>query len=503
MKNKVQLIAYVDRFGDGNFRSFTEILRKGFAGVYEGVHLLPFFTPFDGADAGFDPVDHTAVDSRLGKWEDVSDLSTTHDVMVDTIVNHMSWKSAQFQDVLEKGSGSAFSGMFLTMSSIFPDGASEEELAQIYRPRPGLPFTHYKMAGRTRLVWTTFTPEQVDIDTESKQGWEYLMQIIETLSASGVSSIRLDAVGYGAKQRGTTSFMIPKTFALITKIKDAAARLGLETLIEVHSYYKRQIEIASKVDRVYDFALPPLLLHSLFSGDVEALRHWISVRPQNAVNVLDTHDGIGVIDIGADSNDASARGLVTDEELDGLVEEIHKRTHGESLAATGASASNLDLYQINSTYYSALGCDDQKYLAARAVQFFVPGVPQVYYVGALAGRNDLTLLNETNVGRDINRHRYSTEEIWQELKRPVVSSLNALCRFRNSMEAFNGDFTCAANNGSLVLRWTGETTFAQLTFNPSVGVDSVAESVVELEWSDVSGSHRSVDLLNDPPCVTE
>ena len=148
MKNKVQLITYANRLGDGTLKSMTDILRTRFNGVYDGVHILPFFTPFDGADAGFDPIDHTKVDPRLGSWDDVAELSKTHDIMVDAIVNHMSWQSKQFQDVLAKGEESEYYPMFLTMSSVFPNGATEEDLAGIYRPRPGLPFTHYKFAGK-------------------------------------------------------------------------------------------------------------------------------------------------------------------------------------------------------------------------------------------------------------------------------------------------------------------------------------------------------------------
>ena len=132
--------------------------------------------------------------------------------------------------------------------------------------------------------------------------------------------------------------------------------------------------------------------NSIFSGSVDALEHWINVRPNNAVTVLDTHDGIGVIDIGSDQLDRSLKGLVPDPDVDRLVETIHANTQGESREATGAAASNLDLYQVNSTYYSALGCNDQHYLATRAVQFFLPGIPQVYYVGAMAGANDMELL---------------------------------------------------------------------------------------------------------------
>lgn len=502
MKNTVQMITYADRLGDGTLQSLTEILRTRFDGVYTGVHILPFFTPFDGADAGFDPIDHTTVDPRLGDWNDVAELSQSHTIMVDAIVNHMSWQSKQFQDVLAKGEESEYYPMFLTMSSVFPEGATEEELAGIYRPRPGLPFTHYTLGGKTRLVWTTFTPQQVDVDTDSDKGWEYLMSIFDQMAKSHVSYIRLDAVGYGAKDSESSCFMTPKTFQLIERLREEGAKRGLEILIEVHSYYKKQVDIASKVDRVYDFALPPLLLHSIFAGDVNALEHWVRVRPTNAVTVLDTHDGIGVIDIGSDQLDRSMKGLIPDEDVDALVNTIHANTHGESQAATGAAASNLDLYQVNSTYYSALGCNDQHYLATRAVQFFLPGVPQVYYVGALAGANDMELLHRTNVGRDINRHYYSTTEVDEQLQRPVVQALNALCRLRNSLDAFDGEFTHELDGDALVLRWKGEHTSAQLTFYPGrgVGVDNAA-SVASLTWSDAQGEHTTDDLLQNPPVV--
>lgn len=496
MKNKVQLITYANRLGDGTIASMTDILRTRFAGVYEGVHILPFFTPFDGADAGFDPIDHTKVDPRLGCWDDIHELSRTHEIMVDTIVNHMSYKSAQFQDVLAHGEKSPYYDLFLTMSSVFPNGATEEELAAIYRPRPGLPFTPYSYAGKQRLVWTTFTPQQIDINTDSDQGWAYLMSILDALSGAGVESIRLDAVGYGAKEAGTSCFMTPKSFQLIERLQEESEKRGMEILIEVHSYYKKQVEIAAKVNRVYDFALPPLLLHSCFTGQVDPLEHWISVRPNNSVNVLDTHDGIGVIDIGSDQMDRSLKGLIPDSDVDALVNKIHENSRGQSAEATGAAASNLDLYQVNCTYYSALGCDDEQYLATRAVQFFMPGVPQVYYVGALAGTNDMSLLRRTNVGRDINRHYYTTAEVDEQLARPVVCALNELCRLRNTLDAFDGTFSHECSDDRLVLRWEGETSRAKLSFRPRRGVENPGSSVATLTWIDHGEQHRVESLLD-------
>src|SRR5204862_6452176 len=159
------------------------------------------------------------------------------------------------------------------------------------------------------------------------------------------------------------------------------------------------------------------------------------------VTVLHTHDGIGVIDVGADARDSEARaGLLPPEAIDALFETIHERSAGQSRKATGAAASNLDLYQVNCTFYDALGRRDDEYLLARAIQFFAPGIPQVYYAGLFAGTNDMELLARTGVGRDINRHHYTAEEVMDHLERPVVRRLLDLVRFRNRHRAFHGNF---------------------------------------------------------------
>jgi sucrose phosphorylase len=210
----------------------------------------------------------------------------------------------------------------------------------------------------------------------------------------------------------------------------------MEVLVEIHSHYLKQIEVARRVDWVYDFALPPLVLHALFRCDTRPLARWLSISPRNAVTVLDTHDGIGVIDVGADANQNP--GLLSPEEIDKLVETIHERSRGQSRQATGAAARNLDLYQVNCTFLDALGGRETDYLIARALQFFAPGIPQVYYVGLLGGTNDMELLARTGVGRDINRHHYTAAEIETVLQRPLVQKQIELIRLRNAHPAFAG-----------------------------------------------------------------
>ena len=189
---------------------------------------------------------------------------------------------------------------------------------------------------------------------------------------------------------------------------------------------------------IYDFALPMVLLYSLYSGKSDRLASWLRKCPMKQFTTLDTHDGIGVVD---------AKDVLTDDELEYTTNELYK-VGAKKLYQIGANVKkkyssaeyhNLDIYQINTTYYSALGNDDKKYFLARLLQVFAPGIPQIYYVGLLAGKNDLKLLEETKEGRNINRHYYSKEEIAEEVKRPVVQSLIKLLKFRNEEAAFDLD----------------------------------------------------------------
>lgn len=472
MRNQVQLITYVDRFGGHTLKDLNRLITGPLKGVFGGIHILPFFLPIDGADAGFDPIDHTQVDPRVGDWSDIRKIAGTVDVVADLIVNHMSVNSPQFQDYLQRGASSPYSKLFLTVDDVFPSGATPSELSSIYRPRPGLPFTKMTLrSGEERTFWTTFTPQQIDINVLRPEGLVYLESILRRFQETGVHMIRLDAVGYAVKRAGTSCFMLPETYDFIANMMHRARDFGMDVLVEIHSHYRDQIEIARHVDWVYDFALPPLILHAFAFRTAEHLNEWLQIRPKNALNVLDTHDGIGIIDIGADVTDSVGRpGLVPPEELDELVNIIHRNTNGDSIGATGAAASNLDLYQINTTFFDAMGRDEARYLLARAVQFFLPGIPQLYYVGLFAGRNDTALLARTGVGRDINRHYYSYEEIEQELERPLVKRLLELIHLRNNHGAFTGQFEARLESAeSLTLKWSKAEVWAQLTVNFASG----------------------------------
>lgn len=492
MRNQTQLIAYADRLA-GSIAGLRELLESRLAGLFGGVHVLPFFTPVDGADAGFDPTDHLAVDARLGTWEDLAALATSTEVTADVIVNHISAGSRRFEDFLRHGDRSRYAGMFLTLGRVFPDGATEHDLLRIYRPRPGLPFTPITLDDRSRrIAWTTFTSHQIDLDVRDVETETYLRSILERFADHGIRTIRADAVGYAIKEPGTSCFMIPETLRFIDDLVAWTDQVGLEVLVEVHAHHGVQTELAERVAWVYDFALPPLVLHALFTGDGRRLRHWLQIRPRNAVTVLDTHDGIGVLDVGTDRIDPSRAGLLTPEEIDRLVERIHANSDGASRRATGTAASNVDLYQVNCTYYDALGRNDRRYLLARLIQLFVPGVPQIYYVGLMAGTNDLELLGSTGVGRDINRRWYTGAEIAAAIERPVVRRLFALIRFRNRHPAFDGDWLLHdAAAGRLRMSWRQGGHRLELTAD-------LRRADFAVEITDPSGTRTVTDLLDLP-----
>lgn len=451
MKNKVQLITYADRITGQDINALTTLLHGPLEGVFGGVHLLPFYNPIDGSDAGFDPIDHSEVDSRIGTWDDIKALGKDHDLMADLIVNHVSAQSFQFQDVLAKGKASAFWDLFLTKEDVFPNGMSEAEQQAIYRPRPGSCFTPMKCGdGQTYDFWTTFTDNQIDINVKVEAGIAYLNNVLTKFSANNVNIIRLDAAGYAIKQAGTNCFMLDETFGYLDNLSKQANDLGMETIAEIHSHYQTQVDVAKLVNMVYDFALPPLILHSLFNNNADALLKWLKISPRNCLTVLDTHDGIGIIDAGPMGEKP---GLLNAEQIDNLVETMHANSNNQSRQATGAAASNVDLYQVNCTYYNALGANDFDYLLSRAIQFFAPGVPQVYYGGLLACENDMELLAKTNVGRDINRPYLNAAKIEQALNKPVVKGLIELIKMRNEHPAFAGEFSAQGGANVCCLMW--------------------------------------------------
>ncbi len=432
IENKVMLITYSDSMGN-HLKDLHDVLNRYFSKAIGGIHILPFF-PSSG-DRGFAPTDYHKVEPAFGDWNDVENLAKDYYLMFDYMINHISAQSEYYQDFLKKKDASVYRDLFIRYKDFWQGGEpTPAEVDAIYKRKPRAPYAeaHFE-DGTTEKVWCTFDEEQIDINCKSDTAKEFIRGNLINLCNHGAALIRLDAFAYATKKAGTSCFFIePDIWELLNECADILKPYRVELLPEIHEHYTMQKKIEEKDFYVYDFALPMLLIHALYYGNTQYLKHWLEICPRKQFTTLDTHDGIGVVDV---------KDLLPDEEMERTKEDIFKFGANVKKIYNTAAYNNLDIYQVNCSYFSALGEDEEAYLLARAVQFFAPGIPQVYYVGLLAGKNDLKLLEETKVGRNINRHYYSLEEIEQTVEQPVVKRLINLMEFRNSHPAFDGDFT--------------------------------------------------------------
>lgn len=443
LRNTIQLICYPNRLGN-DLPDLYRVLEKHFSDAVGGVHILPFYP--SNADGGFSPLTHNEVDPAFGTWDDIERIAQKYDLCADLTVNHISDESVEFNDFIQKGFDSPYADLFINVDQF--GEISPDDMAKIHIRKEKEPFRDVTFAnGETARVWCTFTEKQIDLNYQSKQTFELLESYIKVLTAHGVKLLRLDAFGYTTKEIGTSCFLVePEVYRNLEWIKDVALKYGAECLPEVHDHTSFQYAISRRNMRPYGFALPPLLLYSLLDANSVYLKNWLRMCPRNMVTVLDTHDGICIPDV---------EGVLPDEKIRTLIENINERSADPILHRSAVNIHSVGaIYQLTCTFYDALMRNDDAYIAARAIQFFSPGIPQVYYVGLLAGCNDEVLMNQTGELRDINRHYYSLEEIDTAVQQPVVQRLLKLMRFRCSYPAFEGRFELNySNDSSVSMAW--------------------------------------------------
>ena len=466
IKNKVQLITYPDSLG-GNLTTLNELLLKHFSDIFAGgIHILPPF-PSTG-DRGFAPTTYLEIEPAFGTWEDIRKIGGKFDIMLDLMVNHISRHSTYFQDFIQKGRQSVYADMFITLDKVWPDGnPPPEDVAKIFLRKPEHPFSDIQIeeTGILERIWTSFGPrvdysEQIDLDVNSPVTKKLFTDLFTHFSQQKVKILRLDAVGYVVKKPGTSCFMVePEVYEFIDWLTVVADEAGLELLPEVHDHYSTQFTLAEHGYWVYDFVLPALILHTLFNQTSAKIRDYLKICPRKQITMLDCHDGIPVQ---PDMDD-----ILSIEESKKIVDICMERgANLNRLLPSDKIVDGFDAHQINCTYYSALECDDDAYLAARAIQFFAPGIPQVYYVGLLAGENDYEGVERTGEGRAINRCNYSFADVEQFLQKSVVQRLLKLLRFRNDHPSFGGVLEVPDSaEGELRLDWRNGSHSCRLRVN--------------------------------------
>ncbi len=428
----------------GSLPALADILETHLPTAVGGVHILPFYP--SNADGGFSPITHTEVDPAVGTWADIERISKRIDLCADLTINHISDESAQFKDFLAQGMRSEHADLFVHVDQL--GEISPDDLAKIHIRKEKEPFREVRLGdGTTGRVWTTFTEQQIDLNYSSPRTYALMEEYVAFLAARGVKLFRLDAFGYTTKRIGTSCFLVePDVYEILAWIHRAIVEHGGDSLPEVHDHPSFQYAIALHGMRPYGFALPPLVLHALLDADSTYLKQWLRMCPRNQISVLDTHDGICIPDV---------EGIVPHHKIQEMIDNVSTRAADPILRRSAANVHSVGaIYQLTCTFYDALKQNDDANVAARAIQLFAPGIPQVYYAGWLGATNDVELAESTGDPREINRPYYTREQVDAAVKHPMVRRLTKLMEFRSTYPAFQGTFHLQySNNKSVSMAW--------------------------------------------------
>ncbi|WGK68291.1 alpha-amylase family glycosyl hydrolase [Candidatus Haliotispira prima] len=485
--NGVIFNAYPDSCG-GKLSNIVELLQHPkFAGAFSAFYILPSLFRSD-LDRGFSIQSYMLEETLAGR----ADLQALGQMGIrlklDFVLNHLSVQSPQFQDLLAKGPESPYVDFFIDWNKFWAgkgqynaEGCIVPEpqyLEKLFMRKPGLPVLRLPddgpsvSADNSRYYWNTFYQSvdkdatgktvylgQMDLNAESEQVWQFYEQTLRQLKDYGADIVRLDAFAYLHKEAGQSNFFNkPGTWGYLARLQEIARQFNLELLPEIHATYSEMIhcQLSEAGYMIYDFFFPSLIIYSLEYGNAGKLQQWIAEIQQNdyrTVNMLGCHDGIPLLDI---------KGLIEEEEIAALIEKIQQRG-GRIKDLYDSAGKKISYYQVNATFFSALGGDENKMLLARAVQLFLPGVPQVWYLDLFAGCND-TEKADREGHKEINRTNLSLADLEDRLEdrlenRLVLQQL-ALLRFRNSYPAFGNKDSgakldlSAPSEGTLHFRWT-------------------------------------------------
>jgi sucrose phosphorylase len=409
-ESDVVLITYGDLLaspGKRPLEALHEFASTFMRGAINTIHLLPFFP--HSSDRGFAVVDFQEVDPRLGTWEDIERLSPRYRLMFDGVFNHVSSKSRWFQRFLNCRPG--YESYFVAFST--REAISQDHLQLILRPRTSDLLTPFQTMYGVKWVWTTFSPDQVDLNFSNP---EVLLRVVEVLLIyvrRGADIVRLDAVTYIWRELGTRCALLEETHALVRLFRAVldvvAPQVALITETNVpHADNVRYFGDGwNEAQMVYNFALPPLTLHTFLTGDASRLAGWAHglATPSPATtffNFLDSHDGIGLLGV---------EGLLSEEEIERMVRRTEE--HGGLVSYRASGDGSQRPYELNVTWYSALNREDAgedvalqvaRFVASRSIALALRGVPGIYLPSLFGSKNDVAAVQAGAGARAINRN---------------------------------------------------------------------------------------------------
>ncbi|MDA3947028.1 MAG: alpha-amylase family glycosyl hydrolase [Helicobacteraceae bacterium] len=437
------LITYgdqVNRVNEATLQTLNNFLEEHLHGIINSVHILPFYP--SSSDSGFSVVNYSAVDPHLGSWREIETISANYRLMVDGVINHVS----QFSDWFKA---------FLSGDTYFKDFFTEldpaTDLSKVARPRATPVLSEFvDNEGKIHNIWTTFSRDQVDLNYKNHRVLRNVLDALFYYIEKGATLIRLDAIAFIWKEVGTECVHLPQTHELIQLMREVLHEVAPEVIIITETNVPHHENVSyfgsgdDEAQMVYNFALPPLLLHSVLHGDTTTLTAWAQTLtlPNDKVcffNFTASHDGIGLRPI---------KEILTTEEVDYLVSSVQE--HGGLVSFRTEEDGSESPYELNCSYIDALTHPDaedsvrlKRMLIAQASVLVMPGVPGVYFHSLVGSRNYHDGVKHTGVNRTINREKYNIDWLENELStqgtlaKTMFDSYKRLISIRTSEVAFN------------------------------------------------------------------
>lgn len=460
------LITYGDQIQEPDkspLRSLAEVLEAELKGVISSVHLLPFY-PYS-SDDGFSVIDYKAISPGWGAWEDMAQLGRHFRLMFDAVINHISAGSAWFQGFLAGDPN--YNDYFIAVDPTL-------NLSRVTRPRTSPLLTPFETARGTRHVWTTFSADQIDLNYRHP---EVLLEIVDVLLfyvAHGAQFIRLDAIAYMWKEIGTTCIHLPQTHRLIQLFRTILDEVapGVLLITETNVPHAENLSYfgdgRNEAQLVYQFSLPPLILHTFHTGNAAALQTWaagLEALPDTATffNFIASHDGIGL---------RPAEGILTPAEIQALAGKT--LAHGGHVSYKTNPDGSQSAYELNITLFDALSDPNgdeplelqiDRFMASQAIMLAMAGVPGIYVHSLFGSANDHIGVKETGRARSINRQKWLRGEVEAVLANPNSRSYQIFHRYKQLLKLRRAQPAFHPNGAQQILK-TDPALFALIRIAP-------------------------------------
>ncbi len=427
------LITYADgvyKKGEATLITLRQLLNKQFGSLSKVVHILPFLKST--SDGGFAVSSHTSLEEKFGNWEDLKSISNNHYLMADLVLNHVSsshpWVQ-QFIKCQEPGLSNVFSP------------SQNLDWKNVIRPRSSSLFSQINTSNGNKQVWTTFGPDQIDLNwLNPKMTIEFLNLIITYLS-NGIKWLRLDAVGFIWKEPGTTCLHLPKAHSIVKILRILLLSLIKDGVLITETNVPQKENLSyllpkDEADMAYNFPLPPLLLEAIITSRADILNKWICDWPElpettTLFNFTASHDGVGL---------RALEGLMNENRIKDLLINCEKR--GGLVSHRRLSNGEDKPYELNISWWSAMedpGRDSnrfqyERFLLTQLLVMSLKGVPAFYLPALLASENDIKSFSMTGQRRDLNREKFKSENLSAVFKNPESNANKNLRYLRNAMD---------------------------------------------------------------------